>query len=225
MGEMAGFVPHDECWVSNGGCGDVGKCLHQCKKTHFVRKHEQPITHQLGKLTKAQLVELLQEMWRWREAVNDAMISAELGPLEDGVSPELALDWIVAQHLEVAQLERVVPLTAYQIGQLGLPRESVRAVELALGVVAPDEELARVGVPVQVPERVRALLSQSAACESFGGAEDRDQALWDALLHASGALPSRAYSVTAGLVKRFEMPVVAALPDGKKINIALHLGD
>lgn len=141
---------------------------------------------------KAQLLEQIQELQRWRDAVEEAAQSAGLGALQPGTSPVLAMDWIIATHLEVAQLERVQPLSEWQITQLELGRLSdaittVRKVERALGVVEPGEELRRVGVPVQVPDAARELLQASAA-QRHPGAPDAAQLLWDELLRASGAI-------------------------------------
>lgn len=135
-------------------------------------------------MTKAQLIEEVQELQRWREAISDAMQSAGLGALQPGTSPVLAMDWIIAQHLEVAGRERVEPLTEWQVkqlelGPLGDAIATVRKVERALGVVEPGEELLRVGVSVLVPD---------AACELLASATDDPQGLWDKLLHAGGAL-------------------------------------
>ena len=134
-------------------------------------------------MTKAQLIEEVQELQRWRVAISDAMQSAGLGALQPGTSPVLAMDWIIAQHLEAAERERVEPLTDWQIAQLELNGrhriDTVRTIERALGVVEPGDELLRVSVPVQVPEAARQILAS---------ATDDAQEKWAKLLHAGGAI-------------------------------------
>lgn len=179
-------------------------------------------TPSLARMTKAQLLDKVQELQRWRDAVNDALISAQLGPLRDDVSPVMAMDWLICQHLEVAERERVEPLTDWQIAQLDLNCKHridvVREVERALGVVAPGDDLVRVSVPVQVPAAARGILDGVAGAGHDRGA-DRAQAVWDDLLHAGGAIAPVTASRPSyqGLIKA--RPAVSIDPTKPKLRI------